>query len=207
MRSDRIDQLLTRYVKQPVKLSWSGSLTDALLGSFEGARLELAGVATAWLPLQRVVLEAERVKLTPGLPARLRVEVPRVELSVGQLDVDLWLSRFDLPFRLELAEKGLVVHTEIAGFPVGEFETSLDVVRGWFVLRPRRASFLGVPGYVSSLFRTYLPLPPLPEQTRLVAIGHEPEGINLTLEIDDIDEAVTPGLLDRLRRQILPFAS
>jgi hypothetical protein len=40
---------------------------------------------------------------------------------------------------------------------VAELEARLEVVSGWFVLQPKRASILGVPNYVASLFRTYLP--------------------------------------------------
>ena len=90
---------------------------------------------------------------------RVKVRGPRVEIAIGQAELDRWLGRFQLPYRLVLEEEALVVHAEIAGLPVGEFETRIEVVNGWFVLQPKRATILGVPNYVASLFRTYLPLP------------------------------------------------
>ena len=83
MRSDAIDQWLSSYLELPVKLSFEGSVGDALRGTFEGVALEVAGVATAWLPLERIALRAERASLTPGLPAVLGVVGPVVSLTVG----------------------------------------------------------------------------------------------------------------------------
>ena len=205
MRSDAIDQLLGSYLEMPVKVGWEGAAVDALLGRFDGARVELAGIATSWLRLKRIVLTAERARISPDVPPRLEIEKPRVEISIDQAEIDRWLGRFELPFRLELAEEGLGVRTEIAGFPVAAFETRLEVVRGWFVLRPRKASLLGVPGWVPSLFRSYLPLPPLTEDARVVGIGHGAGSLSLTIALDDFEERVGPGLLERLRHRVLPF--
>jgi len=205
MRSDAIDQLLGSYLRRPIELSWRGGLADPLRGQFEGARLAFRDVATAWLPLEEVVLRAEKTRILPGLPARIQVDGGTFEVAIGQSDIETWIQRFQLPFRLEIADEGILVKTEIRGFPVSEFETQLEVVRGWFVLKPQRASFLGVPGYVSSLLKSYLPLPPLSEQTRIVAIEHEPQRIRLTLGLDDFEEELTPGLLGRMRARMLPF--
>ena len=205
MRSDAIDQLISSYLKQPVKVSWESGTADVLRGSFDSPRIELAGLATAWLPLERVVLQASHARFVPGVPAKLEVEAPQIEITLGQAALDKWLSRFELPFRLALGDKGMTLHTEIAGFPVGEFETRLEVVGGWFVLSPRRASILGVPGYVSSLFRTYLPVPPLSEDTRLIEIGHRRGELILGFEVRDLVEDITPGLVSRLQRRLIPF--
>ncbi len=206
MRSDAIDQLIGAYLKRPVEVSWRGGLADPLRGSFEGARVAFGGVATTWLALDEVVLAADRVRIVPGMPARLEVEGGTLEIAVGEREIERWLKRFQLPFRLEIGSRGIVVKTEIRGFPVSEFEMQLEVIGGWFVLRPRRASFLGVPGYVSSLLRSYLPLPPISDETRILAIEHEPRCIRLTLGVDDFEEEVTPGLLARLRARMMPFA-
>lgn len=205
MRSDAIDRLLSRALEQPVRLSWQGGVADALLGSFDDARLELRGVATAWLPLERVGVSARHARLRAGVPARIRVEEPVVSISLAQADVDRWLERTGLPFRLELREKGLVLHTEIAGLALSEFETRLEVVRGWFVLKPQRASILGVPSSVARLFRTYLPIPPLSPDARLVGIDHDPGRLSLRFGLDDFEESVTPGLVWRLQRRLLPW--
>jgi hypothetical protein len=127
-----------------------------------------------------------------------------VEIAVGKAELSRWLKRFELPFRLELTDDAIVIHTELAGFPVAELEARLEVVSGWFVLQPGRASILGMPTYLASLFRTYLPLPPLAGNTELEAIHHEPELLRLTFALEDFEEQVTPGLLARLQRRLLP---
>jgi hypothetical protein len=78
------------------------------------------------------------------------------------------------------------------------------VLSGWFVLQPKRASILGMPNYVASLFRTYLPLPPLAGNTRLDGIHHEPELLRLSFALEDFEEEVSPGLLTRLQKRLLP---
>lgn len=204
MRSDVLDQLVSRYLEQPVKASWEGSAADMLRGSFEDARLEFGGIATAWMPLEGVVLAARRAELVPGVPATIRIEEPSLLLSVGQADVTRWVERFQLPFELHLTEQGLLARAKVAGLQIGEVEARVGVVGGWFVLQPQRASLLGVPNYVAWLFRTYLPLPPLAEGANLEEIGHEEGRLRLRFEIDSFDEELTPGLVGRLRSRLLP---
>jgi len=205
VRSDAIDQWLSSYLELPVKLSFEGSVGDALRGTFEGASLEIAGVATAWLPLERIRLRASRAILTPGLPARLAVEKPVVSITVGQRDLDRWQGGSQLPFRLSLGEKGLTVNTGVAGVVISEFEAQLEVVGGWFVLRPRRASILGIPSQLATWLRAYLPLPPVSPEARLSGIDHAPGQLTLHFSISDFEEKIAPGLLNRLRKRLLPW--
>jgi hypothetical protein len=204
VRSDVLDQLVSRYLEQPVKASWEGTATDLLRGSLDDARLELGGVATAWMPLEGVVLSARRAELQPGVPAIIRVEDPSLLVSVGQRDVSKWVERFQLPFELHLTERGLLAKAKVAGLQIGEVEARVEVVGGWFVLQPRRASLLGVPNYAAWLFRTYLPLPPMAEGARLQEIGHEEGQLRLRFQVESFEEDLTPGLLGRLRRRLLP---
>jgi len=206
VQSDAIDQWLSSYLEQPVKLSWDGSIADSLRGSFDGVRFEIAGVATAWLPLERIAVSASRARITPGLPAVFRVEGPVVAITVGQSDLDRWQDGFQLPFRLRLGEQGLIVNTEIAGVAISVFETRLEVIRRWFVLQPRRASFLGIPSNAARLLRAYLPLPPLSPEARLVGIDHAPGRLTLRFGVSDFEEEISPGLLKRLRRRLLPWS-
>ena len=81
MRSDAIDRIVSTYLKQPVKLSWKGSIADPLRGRLEEVTLTLAGVATAWIALDEIVLGAAHVEITPGLPARISVQRPHVQLA------------------------------------------------------------------------------------------------------------------------------
>lgn len=203
-RSDLLDELLSSYLKIPVIMYWDRADGIPFPDHFEGARVEFQGIATSWLDLDRIVCEADEVRLRHGIPARLEMKNPGIEISIGQKALDKWMSRFQLPYRLELGENALIVHTEIAGFPVAEFETSIEVDGGWFVLKPERASIFGVPGYVSSLFRTYLPVPPLSRETRLTRITHERGIVRLGFTINDFEEEVSPGLLSRLQKRFFP---
>jgi hypothetical protein len=199
-----IDQLVGSYFEQPVRVYWEKSSGMPFPDRFEGARLEFAGLATSWLDLKQVVWHAGQVRFIPGFPARIEVSGPRVEIAVGQDAIDRWLKRFELPYRIELGLDALIIHTEIAGFPLARLEAKLAVVNGWFVLQPQRASILGVPNYVATLFRTYLPLPPLTGSTRLAEIGHEPGLLRLTFALEDFSEDVTPGLMARVQKRLMP---
>jgi hypothetical protein len=206
-RSDVIDQLVSSYLKLPVQINWKAARGLPFPDTFVDARLEFAGIATSWLHLEQVIWHAEALRFVPGLPAKIYLQGPGIEMVVGQAEVDRWREQFSLPYRLELADNGLIVHTELAGFPLGEFETGLQVVDGWFVLEPKRATVLGVPSYVSSLFRAYLPVPPLSKEMRLARIEHERGLLRIRFAIDDFDEDVTPGLLLRLQKRFFPLSA
>jgi hypothetical protein len=186
-------------------VSWDGSLTDSLKGTFRQPRLDFKGVATAWLPLQEVVLSSEEARIVPGVPARLQVRQASMEIVVGQADLDLWLNSLGLPFHLHFEPRGLLVKGSVAGFAVGEVEVKLEIVRGWFVLKPSRAAVLGIPQYVSSLLRMYLPIPPLSSEAQLLGIEHETKKLRLRFGLDDFDEDLTPGLFGRLQTRLLPM--
>lgn len=203
-RASVIEQLVGSYFELPVRIDWASATGLPFPDRFDDARLEFAGLATAWLELKQVIWRAEHVRFLPGMPATVQVTGPRVDIVVGKAELTRWLERFELPYRLELAEDAIVIHTELAGFPVAELEARLEVAGGWFVLQPRRASVLGMPNYMASLFRTYLPLPPLAGDTRLESIHHEPDLLRLTFTLQDFEEQVTPGLLARLQKRLLP---
>jgi hypothetical protein len=203
-RSDTLDELLSSYLQMPVVMRWEKASGMPFPDRFENSRVEFQGIATSWLDLKQIVCEADEVRFIHGFPARITLSNPAVELVIGQQDLDRWLERFQLPYRLELGDEALIVHTEVAGFPIAEFETSIEVDRGWFVLKPKRAAIFGVPGYVSSLFRTYLPVPPLSAESRLTRIRHEKGILGLRFSLDDFDEEVSPGLLLRLRKRFFP---
>jgi hypothetical protein len=203
-RSSVIEQLIGSYFELPVRVDWARASGLPFPDEFHDARLAFAGIATAWLPLDEVIWHAAHVRFVPGMPARIRVGAPRVEIAVGRAELERWIARFELPYRLELTDDGLVVHTEIAGFPVARLDARLEVERGWFVLQPTRASVLGLPNYLASLFRTYLPLPPLAGDTRLEQIEHRTDQLRLTFGLPDFEELVTPGLLVRLQRRLMP---
>lgn len=202
--SELIDQLIGSYLTLPVSFLWREARGLPFPDQFINARLELQGLATAWVNLERIIWRAGEVKFVAGFPARIELTDPSIELVIGQAELDRWLSQFRLPYRLELADSGLVVHTELAGFPLASFETALEVVGGWFSLQPKSASIFGVPSYVPTLFKTYLPLPPLSAETKLSQVGHETGKLKLRFAIDDFTEEVTPGMLTRLRKRFFP---
>lgn len=204
-RSDLIDELLTTYLKVPVMMKWETASGLPFPDKFTNTRAEFQGIATEWLNLEHIACTAKQTRLQHGLPARLQLLEPGLEIRVGQMALDNWLKRFQLPYRLELGPEALIVHTEIAGFPVAEFETTIEVVGGWFVLKPKRTSFLGVPGYVSSIFQTYLPVPPLSQESRLTGIEHAVGALTLHFALSDFEEEITPGLLLRLRQRFFPM--
>ena len=206
MRSDAIDELLTTYLKMPAKVSWEGALADSVLGVFEGVRLELAGLAIMALPFDRLVFRADRFKFTPGLPARIEAVGSRIEVSVDQRQIDRWLKLARTPFNLRLLESAIEFQMQVGPISLTRTETELRVQRGWFVLRPKHAEILGMRARLISIFRTYLPLPRLAPQTRLVGIKHADGALRFELGLDDFSDVITPGLVDRLQKRFLPFA-
>ncbi len=207
MRSDAIDQLLSTYLELPARVSWEGALADSARGIFEGGRLELAGVALLALPFDRLVLAAERFQFIPGIPARISATEPRIIVSIHQRQIDQWLAQTRAPFALRLTQSAVEFRMDVAGFVLVRAETELRVQRGWFVLRPRHAELLGFRNRLAWLFRTYLPLPRLAPQTRLTGVEHVEGAIRLEMSLDDFEEEITPGLVDRMQGRFLPFAN
>ncbi len=205
MHSDAIDELISKYLAMPARVSWKGALGDSVRGTFVGGRLELAGVAVLALPCQRLVLESERFQFTPGLPARIRAVGPRIEMTIEQFQIDRWLARVKAPFRLALRENGVELALDVAGYPVTRAEAELCIDRGWFVLRPRSASVFGLENRLAALFRAFFPMPRLAPETRLSAIRHEPGALKLEFRLDDFEEELRPGLAQRLQERFLPL--
>lgn len=205
MHSDAIDDLISKYLAMPARVSWKGALGDSVRGTFVGGRLELAGVAVLALPCQRLVLESERFQFTPGLPARIQAVGPRIEMTIEQLQIDRWLARLRAPFRLALHESGVELALDVAGYPVTRAEAELCIDRGWFVLRPRRASVFGLENRLAALFRAFFPMPKLAPETQLSAIRHERGALRLEFRLEDFEEELRPGLALRLQERFLPL--
>ena len=60
---------------------------------------------------------------------------------------------------------------------------------------------------LAGLFRTYLPLPRLAPETRLTGVEHVDGAIRLELTLDDFEDVITPGLVERMQSRFLPFAA
>ncbi len=206
MRSDAIDDLLSSFLKMPAKVSWTGALADSVRGNFEGVRLELAGIAILALPFERLVLCADSFQFTPGMPARIEASRARIEITIDQRQLDIWLRRSRAPFALQLTSEAIEFQMKLGRISIARTTTELEIRRGWFVLQPKQAEFLGVRARLISLFRTYIPLPRLAPQTRLSAIRHDHGVLRFELSLDDFSDVITPGLVDRLQQRFLPFA-
>lgn len=205
MRSDAIDELVGRYLRRPVRVSWGGEALDPLRGVLHDADVQLAGLATEWIRLEGVRLRADRVRLVPGLPAKLDVQGANVELQVGQGELDRRLSRLELPFRVRLGDKGVTASFRVAGIDWTELDTRLEVIGGWFVLRPRRARVLGIPAYVLPLLRMYLPIPPMSPHARFAGVRHAEGELGLRFDFEDFVESLTPDIGARLQRKLVPW--
>jgi hypothetical protein len=203
-RSDFVDQFVSAYFTVPVTMTWTETRGLPIPDEYLGARLNFAGVATSWMNLERMTLAAESLRFVPDLPMRLQVKGAEAQIVVGQAEMDRWLAQFNLPFKLDLTAEGMRVRNEIAGIPMADFKTTLEVVNGWFILKPTAASFMGVPSWLPELFTTYLPLPPLANDTQIKAIEHADAQITLIMALPDFEEPVTPGLIARLQKRIFP---
>lgn len=205
MRSQAIDDLISQYLALPARVSWDGALGDSMRGIFEGGRLELAGIALLALPCRRLVLACERFEFSPGLPARIRATAPRVELVLDQAFVERWLARMRAPFSLALKAEGIAFSFDVAGLPVSRALATLEIDRGWFVLRSKRGELLGFENRLAALFRAFFPMPKLAPETRLDAIRHREGELVLELALADFEEEVRPGLVERMQQRFLPM--
>ena len=205
MHSDAIDQLISTYLAMPARVSWKSALGDSVRGTFVGGRLELAGVAVLALPCQRLVLDSERFQFTPGLPARISATRPRIEMTIEQAQIDRWLARTRAPLRLALGEQCIELSLLVGGRAVSRAEAELCIDRGWFLLRSRRASVLGLENRLAALFRTFFPMPRLAPETRLSAIRHAPGALVLEFQLEDFEEELRPGIAQRLQARFLPL--
>jgi len=197
-----IRRLLGSLAEGPVVIRARPSAAGLLRGRIDVVRAELRGVATSGLVVDEVVVRGTNVYVVPGLPARLRADSTTIGVTVLQRSVDRWLGSNLLPFAVTLDEDTLRGRTAIAGFSMGEIELEVATSGGWIVLRPRSATVMGVGAPGVGLFRGLLPLPRLPEGTRLDRVRHGPGRITLIFDTGPLDEPLTPSLGDRLRQRL-----
>lgn len=201
-----VDRIATEVAgvvaRRPVDVRLRPSLDGVVGGRLDEVRVELQGIATTGLVIDRVRFRSTRVGVRPGLPPRLVAESLEVTSTVRESSVNRWL-RTDLgPFRIHLEPDGVVVRTSVAGLTVNEVSTELVVEGRWLKLRPRRAAVFGVPTPMTRLFRGYLPLPALPAGARLGRVEHGDGEISVTVDLGSVDEPMDLGLVDRLARRV-----
>jgi hypothetical protein len=105
---------------------------------------------------------------------------------------------------LTLTDRAIDLQADVAGWSLGRIETEFAIRHGWLVLRPLHAEFLGFRSDIARLLRSFVPLPRLAPQTRLTGIEHLVGAIRLELSLDDFEDVITPGLVDRMQARFLP---
>jgi hypothetical protein len=167
-------------------------------GEIDVARIEIPAMLAAGLLIDRVAVRAERVRVGPGLPPRLRAGPVDVTTTVLQDKVDGWTRAGHVPLRLELTEAGVEVNAGVAGIRFGRLLTALDTSHGLLRLRPVRASVIGLPTPLLRFLRGYLPLPPLQRGAHLVEVLHADGELSARFRIDQLDEPMTPDVARRV---------
>lgn len=199
-----LDGTLSRVARRPVKVRAKVSPVSAMLGIVDVLVLELGELEMAGLEVERIVVHAENVRVQPGFPPRLRTGEIGFKATVAQDAIDRWTHRTHLPVRMHLTDEGIIVKTSVRGFSLGEIATEVAVSGHFLTLRPKRASFVGLPAPVVGMFRGYLPLPPLPRGARLAKVDHDEGNVTAWFALDDIDQPLTPAIARRLRPSLLP---
>lgn len=169
-----------------------------LRGEIDVLKVEIPAVLAAGLVLDRLVVRAERVRVAPGLPPRLKAGPVTLRAYVSQDKVDRWTRTSRLPIRLTLTEEGVLIATGVAGFTMTETLADLEVAGPFLRLVPKRMTIVGLPTTLVRFFRGYLPLPPLPRGARLTDVRHGPGNLAVTFTIEQVDEPITPDIARRL---------
>lgn len=190
------ERVLSRPVRPRVKVTPGGLLR----GEVDVVKVDIPAVWAAGLVLDRLVVRAERVRVVPGLPPRLRAGPVGFRAYVCQENVHRWTRASHLPVEMLLTPQGVVTGASVGGFRMGEVLTDLTVAGPFLQLRPRRATMLGVPAPMIRYLRGYLPLPPLPRGARLKDVQFGDGELAVTFEIAELDEKLSPDIAGRLRR-------
>jgi hypothetical protein len=199
-----LDGTLSRVARRPVKIRMRVSPVSAMLGTVDVLVLELGEVELAGLEVERLVVRAERVRVQPGFPPRLRTGDIGFKATVAQSAIDAWTQRTHLPVRLLLTDDGIIARTSLRGFSLSEIAAQVAVSGHFLTLRPQRASFVGLPAPVVGMLRGFLPLPPLPRGARLTDVDHEDGRVTAWFALDEIDQPLTPAIARRIRPALLP---
>ena len=197
-----VDRIATRVFGQPTTLRWTANPSGALRGEVEVVTVGVPAMRMAGLRLERVVGRVEQVRIQPGIIPRLKGGPVSVKATVTQESVDRWVGSANLPLRLELTEEGILSSTGIGSLRVGHVLTELEVGGRWLRLRPRQVAARQLPASIRQFLVGNLPLPPLPAGARLVHVAHAPGELAVRVALDDIDEAITPGLPGRMQRRL-----
>jgi len=194
-----VDDTASRIVDHPIRPRIKVTAQGLLRGELDVVKVEVPAVLAAGLVLDRVVVRAERVRVVPGLPPRLRAGPVGLRAYVSQDNVDRWTRTARLPIRLELTADGVQITTGLRGIRMSETLADLEVAGRFLRLSPKRVTIVGLPAPMARFFRGYLPLPPLPRGARITELRPGDGELEVTFQLDEIDEALTPEIARRLR--------
>lgn len=178
-----------------VKVSGNGLLR----GELDVLKVEIPAVLAAGLVLDRLVVRAERVRIAPGIPPRLRAGPVTLRAYVCQEHVDRWTRTSRLPIRVALTPEGVIATAGIRGIRMGEVLADLEVHGPFLQLAPKRLTIAGLPTPLVRFFRGYLPLPPLPRGSRIAEVRPGDGELAVTFALEHVDEPLTPDIAKRLR--------
>src|SRR4051812_2213072 len=199
-----LDGTLSRVARRPVKVRAKVNPVSMAFGTVDVLVFELGELGIAGLEVERIVVRAEKVRVEPGFPPRLKAGPLGFKATVAQEAIDEWTQRRRLPVRLPLTEEGLIAKTGVRGFSISEVTAEIAVNGHFLVLRPTRASIVGLPTPVMGFLRGYLPLPPLPRGAHLTNVDHEDGRLTAWFALDDVDQPLTPAIARGLRPRLLP---
>ena len=194
-----VDDAASRIVDHPIRPRVKITAQGLLRGELDVVKVEVPAVLAAGLVLDRVVVRAQRVRVVPGLPPRLRAGPIGLRAYVSQDNVDRWTRTARLPIHLQLTPDGVQITAGLAGIRVTETLADLEVAGRFLRLSPKRVTIAGVPAPMARFFRGYLPLPPLPRGARITEVRPGDGELEVTFQLDEIDEALTPDIAQRLR--------
>ena len=194
-----VDDAASRVLSHPVRPRVNVSPQGLLRGELDLVQVEVPAVLAAGLVLDRLVVRAERLRIVPGLPPRLRAEPVSLRAYVTQESIDRWVHSAHLPIRLALTEEGVLLTTGVRGIKTSETLADLEVSGRFLRLAPKRMTIVGLPTPLVRFVRGYLPLPPLPKGARIISVRPGDGDLAVTFALDRLDEPLTPAIARRLR--------
>lgn len=194
-----MDDAASRLLNHPIRPRLNVSPQGLLRGELDLVQVEVPAVLAAGLVLDRIVVRAEHLLVAPGLPPRLRATPVSMRAYVSQANVDRWTHTARLPIRLALTEEGVILTTGVRGIRMSETLADLEVAGPFLRLAPKRMTIVGLPAPLARLFRSYLPLPPLPKGAHITQVSHGAGRLAVTFALDALDEPLTPDIARRLR--------
>jgi hypothetical protein len=194
-----VDDAASRIIDHPIRPRVKVSPQGVLRGELDVVKIEVPAVLAAGLVLDRLVIRAEHVRVTPGFPPHLQAGPVGLRAYVSQDNVDRWTRTSHLPIRVTLGADGVRVTTGLRGIRMTDTLADLEVSGRFLRLAPKRMTIAGLPAPLVRFFRGYLPLPPLPRGARITEVRPGDGELAVTFGLDAIDEPLTPAIAGRLR--------